>query len=40
MNTSALIMLIVSIVALWGGLALSVLHLMKNPDIPLDEVED
>lgn len=32
MNTSALIMMIISIVFLWGGLALAVLHLIKHPE--------
>ena len=32
MNNSALVMLIISIVLLWGGLALAVLHLLKHPD--------
>ena len=36
MNTSALIMMIFSIVLLWGGLALSVMHLAKNPEEPED----
>jgi hypothetical protein len=37
MNTSAIIMMIISMVFLWGGLILSILHLMKNPE-ELDEV--
>jgi hypothetical protein len=36
MNTSAIVMLIISIVFLWGGLALAVLHLVKHPE-SLDE---
>lgn len=32
MNTSALIMMVISIVLLWGGLVLATLHLVKNPD--------
>ncbi|EIM38151.1 MULTISPECIES: methionine/alanine import family NSS transporter small subunit [Acinetobacter] len=36
MNTSALIMMIFSIVLLWGGLVLSVIHLVKNPEEPED----
>ena len=43
MNTKAIIMMIISMVFLWGGLALSILHLMKNPealDEVLDEVKD
>ena len=44
MNTSSLIvMMIISMVFLWGGLALSILPLMKNPedlDDVLEEVKD
>ncbi|ENX03786.1 MULTISPECIES: methionine/alanine import family NSS transporter small subunit [Acinetobacter] len=36
MNTSALIMMIFSIVLLWGGLVFSVIHLAKNPEEPED----
>ena len=36
MNTSAMIMLIISLVLLWGGLVLATIHLVKNPD----ELED
>ena len=43
MNTSAIIMMIISMVFLWGGLALSIRNLMKNPedlDDVLEEVKD
>ena len=43
MNTSAIVMMVISMVFLWGGLALSILHLMKHPeelDEVLDEVKD
>lgn len=36
MNTSAIIMMIISIVFLWGGLILAILHLVKHPE----EVDD
>lgn len=36
MNDSALVMMIISIVLLWGGLILSVIHLSKHPE----EIED
>ncbi|MDM1249296.1 methionine/alanine import family NSS transporter small subunit [Acinetobacter sichuanensis] len=36
MNTSAIIMMILSIVLLWGGLIVATIHLIKNPD----EAED
>ncbi len=31
MNTQAIIMMILSIVLLWGGLILATIHLVKNP---------
>ena len=43
MNTSAIIMMIVSMGFIWGGLAFSILHLMKHPeeaDDVLEEVKD
>ena len=36
MITQAIIMMILSIVLLWGGLILATIHLVKNPD----EAED
>ena len=36
MNTSALVMLILSVSVLWGGLILATIHLVKNPDQPED----
>lgn len=32
MNTSALVMLIISVVLLWGGLIVALRHLSKHPD--------
>ena len=43
MNTSAIVMMIISMVFVWGGLALSILHLSKHPeelDEVLEEVKD
>ncbi|MEG0744794.1 MAG: methionine/alanine import family NSS transporter small subunit [Acinetobacter sp.] len=43
MNTSAIVMMVISMVFLWGGLILSILHLMKHPeelDEVLEEVKD
>ncbi len=34
MSTSAIVMLIVSIVLLWGGLAAAVVHLWRHPEEP------
>ena len=43
MNTSAIVMMVISMLFVWGGLVLSILHLMKNPeelDDVLEEVKD
>jgi hypothetical protein len=32
MSNSAIFMMILSILLLWGGLLLSIIHLVKNPD--------
>ena len=43
MNTSAIVMMVISMLFVWGGLVLSILHLMKNPeelDDDLEEVKD
>lgn len=37
MNSSAIIMMIISVVFVWGGLILSILHLMRHPE-EIDEV--
>ncbi len=34
MHTSAMIMMIISIVFLWGGLSLAILHLIRHPETP------
>ncbi len=40
MSTSAIIFMIISMVLIWGGLILSILHLRKHPDIPMDQVPE
>ena len=40
MNTSAIIMMIISMGFIWGGLALFILHLMKHPEEADDVLED
>ena len=43
MNTSAIVMMVISMVFLRGGLALSIIHLSKHPeelDDVLEEVKD
>ncbi len=38
MNGTALMIMLVALVAIWGGLLLSILHLIKHPDIDMDKV--
>lgn len=40
MTTSAIIFMIISMALIWGGLILSILHLRKNPDIPMEQLSD
>ena len=39
MNTSAMVMMIFSVLLLWGGLVFATLHLVKHPDEPEDELK-
>lgn len=34
MNTTAIVMMVLSLVTLWGGLVASAIHLHRNPDEP------
>lgn len=38
MNQTALTVMLIAVVAIWGGLILSAIHLVKNPDIDMDKV--
>ena len=40
MNTSAIVMMVISMLFVWGGLVLSILHLMKNPEELADVLEE
>ncbi|MDO5768410.1 MAG: methionine/alanine import family NSS transporter small subunit [Psychrobacter sp.] len=40
MNTSAMILMVFSIILIWGGLIAAIIHLVKNPDQPLDSISD
>lgn len=40
MTGLALMVMIVAMGLIWGGLLVSIIHLMKNPDIPLESVPD
>ncbi|NHB59573.1 methionine/alanine import family NSS transporter small subunit [Acinetobacter shaoyimingii] len=37
MNNSAIVMMVISIVFLWGGLLMAILHLVKHPESLDDE---
>lgn len=38
MGTTALIVMSIAMIAIWGGLIISSIHLVKNPDIDMDKV--
>ena len=38
MGTLALTVMIIAMVAIWGGLIISALHLSNHPDIDMDKV--
>lgn len=40
MSGSALIVMIVAMVLIWGGLVFSIVHLIKNPDIDPNKIPD
>ncbi|MHA6513594.1 methionine/alanine import family NSS transporter small subunit [Tessaracoccus sp. Z1128] len=40
MTTTALIMMIVAMLTLWGGLAASLVHLLRSPEVVVDEGDD
>lgn len=40
MSGSALIVMIMAMVLIWGGLVFSVAHLIKNPDIDPNKIPD
>lgn len=40
MNSTALIIMVMALIAIWGGLILSSIHLIKNPDIDIDQVSN
>ena len=37
MSTAALIMMFVSMLTLWGGLAMAIVHLVRTPEVVVDE---
>ncbi|EKU48894.1 MULTISPECIES: methionine/alanine import family NSS transporter small subunit [Brevibacterium] len=36
MGTSAIVMMIIAMVTVWGGLAAAIVHLRKHPDTDVD----
>lgn len=40
MSGGAMLVMLIAIVLIWGGLVLSVIHLMKNPDIAMEDVKN
>ena len=40
MNTSAIVMMVISMLFVWGGLVLSILYLRKNPEELEDVLEE
>lgn len=40
MTATAITMMIVSMLALWGGLLLAVIHLIRTPEVVVDEGDD
>lgn len=39
MSSTAVIFMIVAMVLIWGGLLASTIHLVKNPDKSMDELD-
>lgn len=40
MTATAVIMMIVAMVTLWGGLAAAVVHLLRTPEVVVDEGDE
>lgn len=38
MSGGAMAIMLIAMALIWGGLAFSVVHLIKNPDIDMDKV--
>lgn len=39
MNAIAIVVMLVAMILIWGGLVLSIIHLMKNPDVAIEDVK-
>lgn len=40
MTTAATIMMIVSMATLWGGLGVAIVHLLRTPEVVVDEGDE
>lgn len=40
MNTSAIALMIFAIASIWGGLIFAIIHLIRNPDVPMEQVSE
>lgn len=40
MSGSATFVMLIAMVFVWGGLIASVIHLMRHPDIPLEDAKN
>lgn len=40
MSGSALFIMLIAMVLIWGGLVFSIIHLTKNPDIDMSQIPD
>lgn len=40
MSGSAVVVMLIAMVLIWGGLIFSVVHLIKNPDLPLESIPE
>ncbi|WP_019672951.1 methionine/alanine import family NSS transporter small subunit [Psychrobacter lutiphocae] len=38
MSSSAIALMIFAMLAIWGGLILAIIHLIRHPDVPMDDV--
>lgn len=40
MNGTAFLVMAIAMVMIWGGLLVSIVHLMRHPDIALEDVKN
>lgn len=39
MTTTAIIFMVLSMILIWGGLLMAIIHLVKNPDKSMQELD-